>query len=45
MGTKIELDQLVKEMLEVDLEDAKKELFLKRQGYKITQINENISAK
>ena len=42
---KIELDQLVKEMLEVDLEDAKKELFLKRQGYKITQINENISAK
>ena len=42
---KIELDQLVKEMLEVDLEDAKKELFLKKQGYKIPKINENISAK
>ncbi len=42
---KTELDQLVKEMLEVDLEDAKKELFLKKQGYEVSKINENISAK
>ena len=29
---KIELDQLVKEMVEIDLQDSKKELFLKKQG-------------
>ena len=42
---KIELDQLVKEMVEVDLKDSKKELLLKKQGYKIPKINENISSR
>ena len=43
--SKIELDQLVKEMVEVDLKESKKELFLKNQGYKIPKINENLSTK